>query len=367
MPVETEETGTARPAPSRTADSYRYAIEYFKRDGTYLGPILIQPDFQPAKDWAYFMGMRIGLPLVTTAAEGSVSPLWCEERGEPYLRGVRVETTAVGLEAVGGFGEPVSCEIPKSYFKSLAERGSEEWVDKGKLGAGERYTYRVCAYPIATDSSQADTQRDGTDELIVFQVEAVSDPIPLMESQLETFLVRATPEGEQFEADVPVFIAQAVIDEACALAAQAGDKETGGVLVGQLHRDSSIPEIFIEVVAQIPAKYAEATGTSFSFTHETWAAADAAIELRGRDEIILGWHHTHPMFCNPECPEERRKLCMFGRPFFSAEDIHLHRVCFPYPYQIALLISDLPDAGLTPALFGWRSGVVSARGYHAVS
>jgi proteasome lid subunit RPN8/RPN11 len=283
------------------------------------------------------------------------------------LRGVRVETTAVGLEGAGEVGEPVSCEIPKSYFTSLAEHGSREWVDKGKLAAGELYTYRVCAYPIATDFSEADTRRAGTDESIAFQVEAVSDPIPLMESQLEAFFDRATPEGEQCEADVPVFIAQTVIDEVSALAEEAGDKETGGVLVGRLHRDSSTPEIFIEVVAQIPAKHAEATGTSFSFTHETWAAADTAIELRGRGEIILGWHHTHPIFCNPACPEERRKACVFGRPFFSAEDIHLHRVCFPHPYQIALLISDLPDVGSTPALFGWRSGVVSARGYYAVS
>lgn len=360
---------------SRAEGSYRYAIDYFKEDGTHLGLISIEPDFQAAKDWAYFTGMRSGrLPAVSAAAEGSISPLWCEERGEPYCRGVRVVPTVVGVDDVGGVAgtaEPASCELPKTYFRALAERGSWEWVEKRDLEPAEPYTYYVCAYPTAAESSEADTTGIGAVESSAFQVESVPDLIPVTESDLGSFRGRATAvpapsEGDSAN-DMPVFFAQAVIDEACALATEAGKSETGGVLVGQLHHDPSKPEMFIEVVAQIPAQYAEASGTSFSFTPKTWAAADAAIELRGRGELIVGWWHSHPRFCNPECPEERRRACLLASPFFSADDIHLHRVCFPQPYQVALLISDLPDTGATPAVFGWRFGTVSPRGYYTVS
>ena len=242
-------------------------------------------------------------------------------------------------------------------------------MDKGELEPGEPYVYHVCAYPIASESAEKKSVRNSRPESSAFSVDVVPDPIPLVESQLESFRDRAMPADVECtdEGDVPVFFARSVIDEACALATEAGERETGGVLVGGLHRDPSKPEIFIEVVAQIPAKYAEATGTSFSFSPETWAAADAAIALRGRSELILGWWHSHPRFCNPECPDERRRACLLSKAFFSADDIHLHRVCFPQPYQVALLISDLPDTGSTPTVFGWRTGMVSARGYYAVS
>jgi proteasome lid subunit RPN8/RPN11 len=378
MSSNAENTRPTTAAISCAEGSHRYAIDYFKQDGSHLGPISIEPDFQAAKDWAYFTGMRSGrLPPVTAAAEGSVSPLWCKERGEPYCRGVRVVTTAVGgervasVEGIAGTEEPVSCEFPKTYFKQLAECGSWEWVEKGELEPAEPYTYYVCAYPIAAEFSEANVAGNGAIESGAFHVDSLPDLIPVTESDLESLRGRATAVSAQSEGDsandMPVFITQAVIDEACSLATRAGKSETGGVLVGQLHRDSSKPEIFIEVVAQIPAQFAEASGTSFSFTPETWAAADAAIELRGRDELIVGWWHSHPRFCNPECPDERRRACLLASPFFSADDIHLHRVCFSQPYQVALLISDLPDTGATPAVFGWRTGMVSTRGYYAVT
>jgi len=359
--------------------SHRYAIDFFKLDGTHLGPVLIEPDFQTAKDWAYFMGVRSGrLPAVTAAAAGEVSPLWCEDRGEPYCRGFRVETMT--LEVGGPTGsvgdvEPVSCDFPRSFFKTYAERASEKWVGKGQLEPGERYTYFVCAYPVSSTASIDKARPDGTTAADGFEVEAVADPIPIRESDLQAFRERATDVAGRSQGELdrgpmpelPIFFSQAVIEEATALAAKAGDRETGGVLVGRLHRDVSHPEIFVEVVAQIPAQHAEASGTSFSFTSETWGSAAAAIELRGRGELVLGWWHSHPLFCDPRCPEQRRKACYLASPFFSADDIHLHRVCFPQPYQVALLISDLPTPGLTPAVFGWSSGMVSSRTYYTIA
>ena len=43
------------------AESHRFVIEYFGSDGRRLGPIPVEPDFQAAREWAYFGGMRRGL------------------------------------------------------------------------------------------------------------------------------------------------------------------------------------------------------------------------------------------------------------------------------------------------------------------
>lgn len=361
-----EERPSENAAPQRSpADgSHRYAIDYSRQDGSHLGAVPITPDFQSARDWTYFIGVRRGqLPAVTAEAEGVVSPLWCDERGEPYCRGFRVETT----NADGS--QSVHCDFPKTYFKSLAEAGSWEWVGKGELDVGELYAYQVCAYPVAPDAADTnaldplDLPTALTEQPAGFEIEVVPERIPLVTSRLDRFMERATEQGPQADGDLPVFFAQSVIDEACALARDAGEKEMGGILVGKIHEDPSKPELFIEVVAQIPAQHAEATESSFSFSHETWSAAEAAVQLRGRGELILGWYHSHPRWCDPECPEARWKDCLLASPFFSVDDIHLHRVCFPRPYQVALLISDLPASGLTPALFGWNAGTVSARGY----
>lgn len=346
------------PALLHADGSHRYAIDYTRQDGTHLGAVPIIPDFQTARDWTSFMGVRRGqLPAFTATAKGVVSPLWCDERGEPYCRGFRVETT----NADGS--ETIRCDFPKSYFKSLAEHGSRAWVGKGELDVGELYAYQVCAYPVASDVPETNALDAQTDQPAGFEIEAVPERIPLVTSRLDGFMERVTAKGPLTDGDMPVFLAQSVIDEACALTREAGKNETGGILVGKIHEDPSKPEVFIEVVAQIPAKHAEATSSSFSFSHETWSAADAAIELRGRGELTLGWWHSHPRFCNPECTEARWKDCLLASPFFSADDIHLHRICFPQPYQVALLISDLPASGPTPAFFGWKAGTISTRGY----
>ena len=113
------EAGAATVAASGDEVSYRYAIMYFKQDGTHLGSISIEPDFQAAKDCTYFAGMRDGrLPAVTAAAQGSVSPVWSEDRGAPYCTGVRVDTAEVA-----GTGSTARGRFPMAYLQSVAEKG----------------------------------------------------------------------------------------------------------------------------------------------------------------------------------------------------------------------------------------------------
>jgi proteasome lid subunit RPN8/RPN11 len=352
-------TRAAAPDPLSPRDSHRYALELSTADGRRLGQAAVEPDFQPAREWAYLEGVRRGLlPLVTAPATGAVAPLWCDELGPPYCRGIRVLASDPDGRA------QATSEIPARYFAGLAREQAERHVARGDLAHGAAYRYRVCAYPTGSDRPRVGDEPDAADGL---RAQPLAEPIAVCESALGAFRDRSEPEDDLDEADAcaPVFVAREILDETCSLAGRAGDVETGGVLVGRLHRDSSHPEVFAEITAQIPARHAEAGAASFAFTPETWAAAHAAIELRGDGELVLGWWHSHPCFCR-ECPEERRRACLFRRPHFSAEDAHLHRACFPQAWQLALLVSDLPDAGPTPALFGWRRGVVARRGYRAL-
>ena len=62
---------------SGTHESYRFALEHFAADGRRLGKAPVAPDFQPAREWAYFAAVRRGeLPLVAAPADGEVAPLW---------------------------------------------------------------------------------------------------------------------------------------------------------------------------------------------------------------------------------------------------------------------------------------------------
>jgi proteasome lid subunit RPN8/RPN11 len=292
--------------------------------------------------------MRRGeLPAVSAHPVGSIEPVWDAARGQPYCGAVRVSIPADG-------GNGASVEIPTSYFAELAQKASSELVADGRLGAGDRYRYRVCAEVSRTSRSGS---RPGV------AVAAIVTPIAVGEASLDQALANVEPRDDLDPDDAPVLIPRAVLTEVERLAADAGELETGGVLVGQLLRDIDAPEIFVAVSAQIPARHARPSRMGFEFTPETWADARTALRLRDRGEEILGWWHSHPLFCR-SCPPESRRLCRFARPFFSLDDRHLHRTVFERAHQVALLVSDLPDEGQRSALFAWRRGRIMRRGFH---
>lgn len=323
---------------------YRFAIEHFTGEGRSLGQAWVTPDFGPAREWAYFEAVRRGaLPLVTAHAGGTLAPVWSDELGPPHLRAVRV----------------FESELPTAYFSEVARRTAAELGASGERARADLHRYRVHAYP----AEPVEQTEPGTSAPpFEFEVEPVAETIALGERALDELLASSDPVGDLDPADAPVFIADPVLREIHELAEAAGDVETGGVLIGRLHRAAGGSEILVEITAQIPARHAEAHVTSFAFTPETWAAADAARALRGQAELMLGWWHSHPFFCRA-CPPERRRACAFSRSCFSAEDVHLHHTCFSQAWQVALLTSELPEQGRVAALFGWRMGRVVERGF----
>lgn len=331
-------------------NGYQYVIELFREDDSPLGQASVKVDWGPAEEWARFQAMRQGLLGPNeTGRVASIEPLWLREAGEPHLEGFRVSIAT-------GEGE-VATDFATSYFKGLATQVSSHFIEKGRLQTGERFRFLAAAF--RQESEKPNGSR------FQFTTEEIAPTIAIRDSSLAEKVAVAVPHGAIYAGDVPVFVPQRVLDEAATLSRQAAAKETGGVLIGHLHRDSSVPDVFVEVTAQIHARHTEADLTKLTFTSETWTEVQAAIDLRRNGEIMLGWWHSHPVreWCK-DCAPERQQVCRMASDFFSAHDQALHRTVFPRAYSIALVANDVATGDVTFSAFGWREGSLESRGFH---
>lgn len=350
---------------SDDAVRYRYVLECHRKDGQHehLGTFAVNPDWEPARECARFSAIcrDPSPPFVLSGDSGTIEPCWHAQAGMPYLEGVRVIVPHDELP-------PVAFDIPLAYFADVARAASSALVKSGKLARGELFEYLVCAY-----ACRDETARPSSEKTATFAITPVEQVLDVSDLDMDELLADSSSCGLSGDEPMPVFMPQEVIEEAVELMVDAGDKETGGILIGHLHRDPLRRELFLEVTTQIPAQHVEQELARLTFTPETWTAVDAALALRGKGEIQLGWWHSHPAshWCD-ECPPERRERCKTsGAPsgdFFSAHDVALHRTVFSRAYSIALVISDGCGNAGTPIwrLFGWRYGMVMARGFHLV-
>jgi hypothetical protein len=339
--------------PVRT---YRYAIELLNDGAAVLDRFPAEIDWAPAAEWVRFTGIRRGkLPPVLVTDPGTVEPIWHPKHGQPYLAGF--EVTVLGSDGVS-----FSSEIPTSCLKLLARQASAAAVEKGLLKSGEWFHYRVLAFPCEAEPVQRSA------DAVPFSIKEVLQPLPLRTRPFGDLLQESVRSGIVSADDVPVFVPRSVLDEASVLTREAGARETGGILIGHLCQDPDSSAIFAEVTAQIPARHTHSELTKLTFTADTWAAVQAAINLRGRDELYLGWWHSHSYMketCR-DCEKRSAGTCTASASFMSSEDVALHLTCFPRAYSVALVISDSPCTGLAWELFGWRYGTVVPRGFHVL-
>jgi len=351
-----------------SSDAYRFGLELHKRDPReLLATVAVQPDWVPALEWARFQAWRrTNSPEVELGEpQGHIEPIFDPERGRPYVEALRAVVE-------GEQGTGAAAEIPLAYFYELARNASSSLVSAGKLEVGEVFEYRVCAYadhqrgarPAGNEAGEPGAAWD-------VEVTPLAQKVMLEEQRLDDYLRAAVPEGT-ITADQPVVLIPAgVLNECMELMEGAGAAETGGILLGHLRRDSKRHDLFIQVSAQIPAREAQQELSRLTFTAETWASVEAALALRGRDELFVGWWHTHPSdhWCR-DCPPEKKEQCpMAGRgDYFSAHDARLHRTVFPRAYSIALVLGGSCSADARPKcrLFGWEQGMIASRGFYVL-
>ena len=333
---------------------HQIVLELFKLDGTRLGLAKAEIDWEPAAEWTRFFATRRGLlPLTGPLPSARIEPVWHRTSGEPYLQGFRVAL------AQNGTCNVVS-EFPVAYFRNAARLAAECFVERGKLSEGEEVRFQTAAY-------ERRDLRTGKDEPR-FESEEVEPFIPFRGTALSAYLGAALPEGTVEDEDMPFFVPRQVLGEIASATRELEGREAGGVLIGLLHRDSSLPEIFAEVTAQIPVA-GSGSSTKLTFTPDSWTAVRAAVTLRRRSEVYLGYWHSHPVreWCREsECSPEKLRKCSLARGFFSVSDQAVLRAAFSRAWNVGLVCNDAPLSDLTFSMFGWRRGLIEPRGFYVM-
>ena len=333
--------------------AHRFIAEICSLDGEPRGELPLTADWEQALQWTHFEGVRRGLqPPTMHYDRGSVEPIWDDEFGRPFVGAIRV---IVGDDDTG------YCEvIPTTYLAESVQRESSKLVSDGRLAPGERFTWRIYA---VVDTALDSHPHDQSSPL----VERVCRLLPIEPRGHGDMQGNAAVHSPMcvHAVDIPIYIDRFIVDEIRRIAGAAPDTEVGGVLVGWLCRDPATEKVFVEVRAQIQATHVRARRDSLTFTPQTWAVVQQAIELRNQNELFVGWWHSHPFFCR-KCPPQSRRLCRFSEPFFSETDCALHRTVFGRPFDVALLVSDIGDTELAMNLYGWRHGMIQERGFQVL-
>ena len=357
--------------PNPVDARYRYAIVLVDHDGARLGQKAVDVDWEPARECARFDATRRGrLDPAALGATASVTPRWHRTLGEPYLEGfqitLRADAATHGAEVTRDFGA--------GYFGELTRETRAQLVEQGRLQKGQQVAGLTVAYAVESPVTTSAAEQSGfvAEEVApALRLKSASlplvPPVPLMPVAADG---HRTPGGTTDGAadDMPVFIPQQVFDDAVASTRGTVGRETGGFLVGHLCRDPESGDLFARMTAQLPARHTVPTETRLTFTPETWSDMHDGLALRGDDELLLGWWHSHPVraWC-ANCPTERQAVCHLARDFFSRHDRALHRTVFPRAYSVALVINDVAfqDAP-TLSLFGWKHGVIDPRGFSVI-
>ena len=325
---------------------YRLNLEFYRpgeKAGWSLG--LGKPDLEPALEWAQFQALRSAeVPIAGTALFRPIT-----NNGDARMAGFRVD---VPTESAS-----FTTEFRFDYFAADADRHANALVETGKLRAGEEFHWAMSAW----------TSEDG--DGIGGEIPISRPAAPVAPGCLNEFLSRSERVGNPNESEFKVFIPRAVLDETADLAVTASPMECGGVLLGNLRRDTDSGELFGAVTAYIPALHAVASELDLRFTPDAWNAVRAAINLRGGDETWLGWAHSHtPVSWDDKCgrcPAERQHSCPLATRLFSPQDRVLHRTVFPRSFSIGLVANVLAD-GVVHSCFGWREGKIEFNPFYAL-
>lgn len=338
---------------------FRYAIEVFRANGECAGQVPASVDWEPALQATWLKGLRQNRLQLTDGVDSSaIYPLWSEQSGNPYVDGFRV--TILSEHSAG-----ITEDFTTAYFRDVMNAALSQLRREGRLEKDERVRILTLATFNEGHAQAGPTRRLKSREL--------PSELTLKSSSLAGFVDSSTPVDdpsvETGADDIPVVIPRIVLDEARDLTWRAGARETGGILIGHLCRDTDLQDLFVEVTAQIPAAHAPAKSDRLTFTPETWTAAQAAVDLRASDEVQVGVWHSHPVFdwCR-KCPEKKKRVCPLARGFMSADDCQLFRAIFPKAYTSALVVSNIKEKeDVVHKLFGWRGGLIVSRGYYLLN
>lgn len=145
--------------------------------------------------------------------------------------------------------------------------------------------------------------------------------------------------------DFRVYFDPAAREKAHAHARADDSVEICGVLVGRLLADDDGPFALVEdciCCNSATSKFAEVT-----FTHESWAQINEAMDSTFADKQIVGWYHSHPSF----------------GIFLSDRDRFIHEHFFSGAGQVAYVVDPVRKE---EGVFAWRDGEPRIMDYYWV-
>lgn len=144
--------------------------------------------------------------------------------------------------------------------------------------------------------------------------------------------------------DIKVYIRQEVYKELEDYSATDIEHERGSILLGTYN--DAMGKMNVVVSDYIEAKYTDASASTLTFTHETWAYVNREKDAKYNNSTILGWQHTHPGY----------------GVFLSNYDMFIQENFFNLPFQIAYVIDPIQH---TRGFFQWKNGKVERlKGYY---
>ncbi len=144
-----------------------------------------------------------------------------------------------------------------------------------------------------------------------------SKPFPNLTGKTSNIRLGVIPSNCQ-----PIVLKRNVLDRILEFSDSQSDVEIGGFLIGNLFQDRFLKSGYIEVSEFIEAEKVHNDYRSLTFTHDSWAHLHRQLDERFVDQMVVGWHHTHPGF----------------GIFLSRQDEFIHQNFFSQPWQVALVV-----------------------------
>lgn len=310
-------------------------------------------DFHPAVDAATFEALRRGKVAAYDPPYTSfeVRPEFARNASR-RVKGFRITIPSLDGEFSAEFGLGYFRPKAEQLIGELASRYGDALDRLPTVIKFEMYAEQV---PLPDPSPRP------------FLLAPESPRIPITVGDSSTF-INGDHWDKSHSNDHSIFMPKRVIDDAIEEAKRDPDREVGGLLLGHLKRDTRGSDLYVEVTCHVPAAATESTETSITFTPQTWAHARDVASHRGRDEMIVGWVHSHPFSLCEDCPVQAPKECIDKVLFYSRDDRFVMRQLFHQPYMIGLLTAIEPKIeaafGHPPVrMYGWRKCRLVKRGF----
>jgi len=326
--------------------------------GNPISAVPVNVDFQPAREDAWFSAVRSGRLDPAEAVDAVIHPL-CHANAQNG-NGTQRLVSGFRVEIVGGDGRSLAeSRFGITYMTADARRLSAVFVKAGQLQSGETFLFKVFAFPAAKKP-----QPSGR---IKIKSLAAADLTIKTDRCLADYVTHAEAYENAADQEYPVVVRRETLERIAGEVRGAGSLETGGSLIMEMRRCPETQCVFGVVTAHLPSQV-QGELTRLSYTADTWDVARRAIALRGAEERLAGWYHSHNylMEACKTCEKRNEGTCNASADFMSDQDLFLQRTIFPQAFTVALVASHSPCSGLKWALFGWNQGTVTRRGFYIV-